>query len=134
MTPFFAQFEPPSLGEQVLYTLIVSAIWGALMFYKLFEKAGKPGWAGIVPIYQWIVLAEVARKPIWWGLAAALATWIPFVGWIISIVFMVLLAIEVCKLFGKPGAGMVILCLICGIGYMIMGFGDAQYEGAGGHD
>jgi len=34
--------------------------------WKMFVKAGKPGWAAIVPIYHTIVLLEIVGKPIWW--------------------------------------------------------------------
>ena len=34
--------------------------------WKIFEKAGKPGWAAIIPIYSTIVLLEIIRKPVWW--------------------------------------------------------------------
>lgn len=138
MSALFAQMSDMNEGLSfvaiILITIAVSVGFGALMYWKLFEKAGQPAWASIVPIYQTVVLAQVAKKPIWWGLVAALAGFIPFVGGIIAIVFMILLAIEVCKRFGKPGAGMVILCLICGIGYMILGFGDARYEDDLDHD
>jgi hypothetical protein len=34
--------------------------------WKVFEKAGKPGWASIIPIYNVIVMLEIVGKPIWW--------------------------------------------------------------------
>ena len=40
--------------------LIFASLW------KIFEKAGKPGWAGIVPIYNAVVLLEIVGRPIWW--------------------------------------------------------------------
>ena len=38
--------------------LTIAGIW------KMFAKAGKPGWAAIVPIYNIIVLLEIVGKPI----------------------------------------------------------------------
>ena len=43
-----------------LIVLMLVSIW------KIYEKAGKPGWAAIVPIYNLIVLLEIVRKPLWW--------------------------------------------------------------------
>ena len=34
--------------------------------WKLFEKAGKPGWAAIIPIYNVVVILEMVGKPVWW--------------------------------------------------------------------
>ena len=90
--------------------------------WKVFTKAGKPGWASIVPIYNVMVMAEIAGKPSWWGLLI----FIPFVGWIFGIIIFA----EVAKKFGK-GIGMTIL-MIFGIGWLILGFGSAQYQGSGG--
>ena len=40
--------------------LMVAAMW------KIFAKAGKPGWAAIVPIYNIVVLLQICEKPVWW--------------------------------------------------------------------
>ena len=31
--------------------------------WKVFEKAGHPGWASIVPIYNMIIMCRIAKKP-----------------------------------------------------------------------
>jgi len=62
-------------------------------WWKMFEKAGKPGWAAIIPIYNLIVLLEIIGKPIWWILLFL----IPCVNFIVSI----LVALDVAKSFGK---------------------------------
>ena len=49
---------------------VIWLIWVALMIlvlaggWKMFTKAGKPGWAIIIPIYNLIVMLEIAGKPI----------------------------------------------------------------------
>ena len=43
--------------------ILVLAIVG---LRKVFTKAGKPGWVSIVPIYNSIVMLQIARKPLWW--------------------------------------------------------------------
>ena len=104
----------------VMLVVMLAVIVGA---WKVFVKAGKPGWAAIVPIYNVIVMCEIAGKPIWWAFVILL---VPIVG----MVFALLLSIEIAKTFGK-GAGMGI-GLFLGIGYLPLGFGDAQYQGAQG--
>ena len=39
--------------------IIIVSMW------KIFEKAGKPGWAAIIPIYNIIILLEIVGKPVW---------------------------------------------------------------------
>lgn len=98
----------------VLILLIVIGMW------KVFVKAGKPGWAAIIPIYNMIVLLEIVGKPIWWFILL----FIPFVNLIIAIIVLVALA----RNFGK-GVGFALgLLILPFIFYPILGFGDARYQ------
>ena len=93
--------------------LVVAGVW------KTFAKAGKPGWACIIPIYNVIVMLEIAGKPIWW----LILFFIPFV----NIIVAILVPIEIAKAFGK-GAGFGLgLAFLGFIFYPILGFGDATY-------
>ncbi len=94
--------------------IIVVALW------KIFEKAGKPGWAAIIPIYNLFVLLEIVGKPAWWLILFL----IPVVNIIIAIIVYHNLSLS----FGK-GAGTTILMFVFGIGLLILGFGDAKYIG-----
>lgn len=109
------------LGALSLIIMVLVGIICIAGFWKVFEKAGKPGWAAIIPIYNTIVLLEIIEKPIWWFLLLL----IPFVNFIIAII----LYIELAKKFGQGtafGLGMVFLPIIF---IPILGFGDAQYQG-----
>ena len=35
-------------------------------FWKTFEKAGEPGWAGLIPIYNLYVLVRISGNAWWW--------------------------------------------------------------------
>ena len=103
--------------ELAIIVVIIAGMW------KTFEKAGKPGWACIVPIYNLIVLAEIAEKPLWWGLLML----VPCVG----IVFGILLSIEIAQKFGQ-GAGFGLgLAFLGFIFYPMLGFGNYTYQGGG---
>jgi hypothetical protein len=99
--------------------IIVAIIAG---FWKVFVKAGKPGWAAIVPIYNVIVLLDIAGKPLWW----VILFFIPIVNLIVGI----LVCIAVAKSFGKSDAFGIGLALLGFIFFPILGFGEAQYQGA----
>ena len=104
------------LCELAIVVLIIAGFW------KVFTKAGQPGWAAIVPIYNLYILLKIAGKPGWW----ILLFFIPLVNLIIAI----LVAIEVAKAFGKGvgfGLGLAFLGFIF---YPILGFGNATYQGA----
>jgi hypothetical protein len=85
--------------------------------WKVFEKAGEPGWAAIVPIYNLITLAKMIDKPPLWGLLFA----IPLVNIIPNI--------ELARKFGKDQNFGICLALLSPIFMPMLGFGDAQYQG-----
>jgi hypothetical protein len=89
-------------------------------FWKVFDKAGEPGWAAIVPVYNMIVLSKIAGKEMWWGLL----TLVPCVG----IVAFIMISIDVARKFGKDTGFGVGLGLLAPIFYPILGFGSAQYN------
>ncbi len=100
----------------IIFLLIAS-------FWKVFTKAGRPGWASIVPIYNAYIMLKIAGKPGWW----LLLLFIPLV----NIVIGIIVAIDLAKAFGK-GAGFGIgLAFLGFIFYPILGFGDATYQGSG---
>lgn len=90
--------------------------------WKIYTKAGQPGWACIVPIYNLVVLLQIVKKPIWWIILLL----IPLVNYIIIIIVMNNLS----KVFGKGIGFTVGLIFLPFIFFPILGFGDATYEGA----
>jgi hypothetical protein len=100
--------------ELAIIVTIIAGVW------KVFVKAGKPGWAAIVPFYNIIVLLEIAGKPLWW----IILFFIPLVNLIIGI----LVSLAIAKNFGKSDAFGIGLALLGFIFYPILGFGDAQYQ------
>lgn len=103
-------------------------IWLAILvvfiigLWKVFAKAGQPGWASLIPFYNVYVLLKIAGRPGWWLLLLL----IPFVNLVIAIV----VAIDVAKAFGQSALfGVLLLFLLSGIGYLILGFGDYRYVG-----
>lgn len=95
-----------------------------IAFWRIFQKAGKPGWAAIIPIYNIIILLEIVGKPIWWLLLML----IPLVNIIVGIYVVNLLS----KSFGKTEAFTLGLIFLGFIFYPILGFGSAKYNGPAG--
>jgi hypothetical protein len=96
------------------------AILAIAGMWKVFEKAGEPGWAAIVPIYNAWVLLRIARQP-WWMMLLFL---IP----LINIIVILLVGISVAKNFGRGAAFGLGLTFLGFIFYPILGFGDARYQ------
>jgi hypothetical protein len=115
----------PSAGEVSPVSLIISLLIALLMIvamWKVFTKAGQPGWASIIPIYNLYIWCKIVGRPWWWILLML----IPFVNFII----LIILCIDTAKSFGKgPGFG-IGLALLGVIFWPILGFGSAQYQGA----
>ncbi len=107
--------------------ILALVIIGVIVFFiasvwKIFTKAGQPGWACIVPFYNYYIMLQIAKKPSWW------LVWffIP----VASLIVMIIIMINWAKLFGKSGGFAVGLILLPFIFLPILGFGDSQYNGA----
>lgn len=94
---------------------IIAGIW------KVFTKAGKPGWACLIPIYNTVVLLQIVGRPIWWIVLLL----IPFVNFVI----LIIVSIDMAKSFGKGTGFGIGLALLGFIFYPMLGFGDAKYQG-----
>jgi hypothetical protein len=107
--------------------VFIVAVFYIFCLWKVFVKAGKPGWAAIIPLYNLWILFEISGKPGWWSLFVFLA-FIPFVGWIAIAVLEIIAMIELAKRFGKDTVfGVVLLWLFSFIGFPILAFGGAKY-------
>ena len=106
----------------VLLVFVVLTVVGN---WKVFEKAGKPGWAAIVPIYNTVVLYQVSGLNPW----LLLLYLVPVVNYIAMFVLSIMLAGKLVKAFGK-GTGFAIgIFFLQPLFTLILGFGDAKYEG-----
>jgi hypothetical protein len=112
--------EASNIVPVVIWLVIVIAAIAGL--WKTFEKAGHPGWAAIIPIYNIYILCKIAGRPGWW----VILFFIP----IVSIVIAIIVSLDVAKNFGKSALFGIGLALLGFIFYPILGFGDAQYIGA----
>lgn len=107
-----------TIFELLLVALVLGGMW------KVFTKAGEPGWAAIVPIYNVMILGKICGRGELFGLLML----IPCVGIIISI----MLSLDLAKAFGKGGGYGVGLWLLPFVFYPMLGFGSAEFVGAEG--
>lgn len=101
-------------------SLVISVI-SIVAMWKIFEKAGEPGWAAIIPFYNAYTLTKIAVGNGWLFLLAL----VPLVNFFFGIWLMVKLAAA----FGKSIAFAIGLIFLVPIFMLILGFGDAKYQG-----
>jgi hypothetical protein len=112
---YSAIFLPLLLVGLPLAILLIAAQW------KIYTKAGQPGWACIIPIYNIYVLLKIVGKPTWW----LIMMFLPFV----NIIFAIWALNMLSKSFGKDEGFTVGLLLLGIVFYPILGFGSAVYQG-----
>lgn len=106
--------------------------FGIIIFYtvcnwKIFEKAGKPGWACLVPIYGTIIMLEIVGKP-WWYIFMFM---IPIYGWFI---LPIMVTHDLSKSFGKDIGFTLGLLFLAFIFIPILAFSsDIRYIGPAGN-
>ena len=116
-------FAGLGLGFTIVWLAVVILLIASA--WKIFTKAGKPGWAAIIPFYNIIVVLQIVGRPVWWIL---LLLFVPLVNFII----MIIVLNDLSKSFGK-GVGYTLGLFFLSIIFLpLLGFGSAQYVGPGG--
>ena len=116
-------FDAIPTGVWVFYCIIFLIV--IISWWKIFEKAGQPGWKAIIPIYNAYILLKIVGKPGWWLILFL----IPFV----NLVFLIWTYNMLSKSFGKDEAFTVGLVLLGFVFFPILAFGSAKYLGPYGN-
>ena len=111
-------FEIPVFLIVIWLAVIVFII---AAWWKIFVKAGRPGWEGIIPFYNLYILLKIVGKPGWW----LIMFFVPLA----NIIFLIWTYNMLSKSFGKD-EGFTVGLILLGIVFIpILGFGSAQYLG-----
>ncbi len=115
-----------ALGVGMLVMWLISmaiSVFIIVTQWRVFRKAGKPGWASIIPIYNTVVMIQIAELPMWY----IALFFVPFAN--VYAIFKI--NIEIAKKFGKSAGFGVGMTLLQPIFYAILAFSkDAVYSGA----
>jgi len=123
--------QTASTGMSPAVAIILGLVYAAVVIFeiaalwKVFTKAGRPGWGAIIPIYNLYLMLKVAGRPGWWLILYIIP--------LVNIIIHIIVSLDIARNFGKGGAfGFFLLWLLSLIGYLILGFGKARYIGPGG--
>lgn len=110
-------------GISIVYSLVVIAIAVVIVvaMWKLFVKAGKPGWGAIVPFYNTYCLFDMSFGNGWLFLLLLVPC--------VNVVMQIIMYVKLAKAFGMGGGFAVGLIFLPYIFLPILGFGDAEYIG-----
>jgi len=100
---------------------LVGFVFFVIVYWQIFVKAGEPGWAAIIPIYNYLVILKIVGRPWWW----LLLFFIPFV----NIILYIIVLVDLAKAYGKGGGFAVGLLFLPIIFLPILAFGSATYVG-----
>lgn len=100
----------------IIIAVYVTASW------KIFKKAGQPGWASIIPFYNLYIILKIVGRPGWWLFLYLIP--------LVNVIITMIVAIDLAKSFGKSEVfGIFALWLFSLFGHLILAFGDAKYIG-----
>jgi len=117
--PFASIFTPT-----VITISVIAGIIGIISYWRIYTKAGQPGWACLIPIYNLYILTKIIGKPWWWLLLMIFPC--------TSLIFAIWAANLLSKSFGQ-GVGFTLGLIFLGfIFYPILAFGNYPYLGPGG--
>jgi hypothetical protein len=104
-----------SLLQLAVAAVVLAGLW------KIYAKAGKPGWAALVPIYNLVVLLDMLRRPWWWILLLLVP--------LVNVVVLIVLANDLAKAFRK-GLGYTLGLVFLGFIFIpLLGFGSDPFVG-----
>jgi uncharacterized protein DUF5684 len=106
----------------IIYLIVIAAY--VVGMWKVFTKAGQPGWASIIPIYNAYVMLKIVGRPGWW----LILYFIPLV----NIIIWIIVSLDLAKVFNQGSGFGVGIILLPFIFVPVLGFGDARYVGGGG--
>ncbi len=118
-TSYLSSMAEASPGA--MFLSLALTVLGVIAMWKIFEKAGEPGWAAIIPFYNLYVLFKITWGNGW----KFLFLLIPIANFVFAIITMVKLA----KAFGKSGGFAVGLVFLSIIFYCILAFDQSIYLG-----
>jgi hypothetical protein len=101
----------------LIYLVIIIVLIAS--YWKVFVKAGQPGWAAIIPIYNLYIFLKIVCRPVWWLIL--------FIIPVVDIIVYIIVSIDIAKRFNKEIGFAIGLILLPIIFYPILGFGDATY-------
>ena len=125
-----------SLGMDGIIIGLISAYFGVtilivLVFiiasWRLFSKAGKPGWAIIIPFYNLYIYTQIIQRPGWWILLY-FSIAIPAVGALALVFLSIVDQLRLAKVFGRSAGFGVGLILLGWIFFPILAFSGSQYD------
>lgn len=100
----------------IICIILIASLW------KVFTKAGKPGWAALIPVYDLYVLFDVA----WGNGLLFLLTFIPA----LNVIVTALTYVKLAKVYGNDSPIMIVLAILfTPIFLLITGFGKSNYLG-----
>jgi hypothetical protein len=104
-----------------IISVIIISLLQIIAMWRVFEKAGKPGWGAIIPIYNYYLMLKIGGKPGWWLLLLIVP--------IANIVTAIWALNMISKSFGKDSGFTVGLLFLGFIFWPILGFGKSKYLG-----
>jgi hypothetical protein len=111
------------MGTAIVDLIVLAiAVLELAAYWMVFQKAGEPGWAAIIPIYNTLVLLKVVGRPAWW--------FVLFLIPLVNVVMWFIVSLDLAKVFGRGTGFGVATFFFPYVTVPMLAFGDAQYQGA----
>lgn len=141
-------FEVVAIGGLTAYFTAIILIYliPVIAGWKMFVKAGIPGWKSLIPVYNLYLIYKMADMSGFWAIFTVIAsclgaylsdktdapTVLIIISGIVGIVAFVgevMKAFKLSKAFGKGTLFAIFMIIFPSLGEVILGFGSSKYEG-----
>lgn len=110
--------EGPVVFLIVFFSLVLAAFY-VYCTWRIFVKAGKPGWAALIPIFNTLIQLEIVQRPLWW----ILLMFIPGVNLVVTVIII----FDLARVFGKDNGFAFGLLFLAPFFVPILALGNAVY-------
>ena len=121
----FDHYSINQLPAWLIILIYAAALVQVIAQWKVFLKAGQPGWAAIIPVYNIYIMTKIAGKPGYWTLLCLIP--------VVNIIYTIWLLNMISKSFGHDEGFTVGLVILDIIFWPILGFGRSKYLGPYGN-
>ena len=124
-------YAQESTGGGSSYISSILSIASVVGLWMMFQKAGEPGWKGIIPFYnQYILCGKTMGNPWYW--VRLFVVIIPVIGWVAYFYFKYQIGKAIARSYGQEDSWAWGYTFLEPIFYCITGFGNYSYYGVMG--
>lgn len=112
-----------TFGTVLVLFFMIFLVINIVAMWKLFAKAGEPGWKSLIPIYNSWIFLRLGDQPGWWAVAGL----IPPLG-IVTLILSIIAAHRIGLKLSKPDWWVILYIFVQPIWMLVLAFDKSTWN------